>query len=116
MAARRVGVFTGSRSEYGLLVPVLRAIEADPALELVLIAGNTHVGGDAEEFPVAAEVPIVREGEDAASTSRASTSKREPKSAGGWPWTTACTSSKATRCRPACPTARSPGSFCFMSA
>lgn len=71
MAARRVGVFTGSRSEYGLLVPVLRAIEADPALELVLIAGNTHVGGDAEEFPVAAEVPIVREGEDAASTSRA---------------------------------------------
>ena len=71
MTARKIGVFTGSRSEYGLLVPVLRAIEAEPALELVLIAGNTHVGGDAEEFPVAAEVPIVRDGEDAASTSRA---------------------------------------------
>ncbi len=71
MTKRRVGVFTGSRSEYGLLVPVLRAIDADPGLELVLIAGNTHVGGDAEEFPVAAEVPIVRDGEDAASTARA---------------------------------------------
>lgn len=67
MAQRKVGVFTGSRSEYGLLVPVLRAIEAHPDLELVLIAGEAQAG----EFPVAAEVPVVRQDESRGSTSRA---------------------------------------------
>ncbi len=39
---RTVAVVTGSRSDYGLLVQVLRAIEADPALNLHLCATGAH--------------------------------------------------------------------------
>ncbi len=67
---RRIGVFTGSRAEYGLLVPVLRAIDADPALELLLVAGGAHQIEDAE-FTVAAYVPITRADETPGSTPRA---------------------------------------------
>ncbi|NNE88344.1 MAG: UDP-N-acetylglucosamine 2-epimerase (hydrolyzing) [Silicimonas sp.] len=71
MSKRRIGVFTGSRAEYGLLVPVLRAIEAAPELELVLIAGGTHVANEADGFTIAAQVPVEREDARAGSTSRA---------------------------------------------
>ena len=68
---RRIGVFTGSRSEYGLLVPVLQAIAAAPDLELVLIAGGDHVQSEADGFVAAAQVPVLRSDERAGSTSRA---------------------------------------------
>ncbi|AZQ67018.1 UDP-N-acetylglucosamine 2-epimerase (hydrolyzing) [Silicimonas algicola] len=69
--ARRIGVFTGSRSEYGLLLPVLRAIDAHSALELVLIEGMGRDPADAPEFRAAATVPVKRDDESAASTPRA---------------------------------------------
>ena len=40
---RRVAVFTGTRAEYGLLYWLLRDIEEDPALELLLIASGSHL-------------------------------------------------------------------------
>ena len=38
----KVAVYTGSRSEYGLLLPVLRALHADPAVELQVLIGGSH--------------------------------------------------------------------------
>lgn len=40
---RRVGVVTVARSDYGIYLPVLRAIEADPALHLHLIVSGAHL-------------------------------------------------------------------------
>ncbi len=42
-ARRRIVVVTGSRAEYGLLRPVLRAIEAHPALALRLVVTGMHL-------------------------------------------------------------------------
>lgn len=66
---RNIGVFTGSRSEYGLLVPVMRAIDAHPELGLSVISGDPSPG--TPEFPIIAHVPISRTDESAASTPRA---------------------------------------------
>ena len=71
MTARKIAVFTGSRAEYGLLIPVIRAIDAAPDLELQLIVSGDHVSGDAEAVPVAARVSIERSDESAGSTPRA---------------------------------------------
>lgn len=71
MAARRVAVFTGNRAEYGLLVPVLRALRDAPDLDLQLIVGQAGLSDEGEGFPVAATVPIAREDETPASTPRA---------------------------------------------
>lgn len=65
MGKKRIGVFTGSRSEYGLLLPVMRAVAEHPTLELFVIAGGEHIEGD---VPVAATVPIVRKDETPGST------------------------------------------------
>lgn len=65
----RIAVFTGSRSEYGLLVPVMRAIDAHPELELAVVSGDPEPG--TPEFPIAAHVPIARENEGPGSTPRA---------------------------------------------
>lgn len=40
---KRIGVFTGTRAEYGLLRPVLTALEASRALEPRLIVAGTHL-------------------------------------------------------------------------
>ncbi len=40
---RAIGVVTGSRADYGIYVPLLRAIVADPSLELLLYATGTHL-------------------------------------------------------------------------
>jgi len=42
---RRVCVVTGSRAEFGLLLPVIRAIEAHEKLELLVVAGGSHLVG-----------------------------------------------------------------------
>jgi len=39
---RTICVFTGSRSEYGILFPLLKAIQKTPELRLSLIAGGMH--------------------------------------------------------------------------
>jgi UDP-hydrolysing UDP-N-acetyl-D-glucosamine 2-epimerase len=40
---RRVAVVTGSRADFGLLTPVMRAIDARPELELLVIASGAHL-------------------------------------------------------------------------
>ncbi len=40
---RRICVFTGSRAEYGPAVPLLRALRADPAVELRLLVSGGHL-------------------------------------------------------------------------
>lgn len=40
---RRVAVVTGGRPDYGLLLPLLRALEADPAFDLRIIATGMHL-------------------------------------------------------------------------
>ena len=43
MTRRRIAVFTGNRAEYGLQYPILKAVDADPRLEYLLLAGGAHV-------------------------------------------------------------------------
>jgi UDP-hydrolysing UDP-N-acetyl-D-glucosamine 2-epimerase len=43
---RTIGVVTGARSDYGLLVPVLRAISADSMLRLQLFVTGMHLSPD----------------------------------------------------------------------
>ncbi|MEU3274240.1 UDP-N-acetylglucosamine 2-epimerase [Saccharomonospora sp. NPDC006951] len=43
---RRVCVFTGSRADYGPLLPLLRAIDADPELDLRLLVSGGHLVAD----------------------------------------------------------------------
>lgn len=71
MANRKIGVFTGNRAEYGLLVPVLRALRDTPDLELQLIVGQAGFYDEGKEFAVAATVPIAQADETPASTPRA---------------------------------------------
>lgn len=40
---RRIAVITGSRADYGLMEPVLRAVSADPALDLQLVVTGMHL-------------------------------------------------------------------------
>lgn len=40
---RRIAVLTGSRAEFGLLFPVMRAIQGHPSLELVTIVTGAHL-------------------------------------------------------------------------
>lgn len=40
---RTIGVLTGTRAEYGLLLPLMRLIEADPGTELILYVTGTHL-------------------------------------------------------------------------
>lgn len=62
---RRVAVVTGSRAEFGLLLPVMRAIEADPRLVLQTVVCGSHLLGPAEtinevreHFRIDAAVPM----------------------------------------------------------
>lgn len=62
---RRIAVVTGSRADYGLLRPVMRAIDASPGLELLVVAAGAHLLHPAltyrevrADFPVADVVPM----------------------------------------------------------
>ncbi len=46
----RVAVVTGSRAEFGLLTPVMRAVEANSELELLVIAAGSHLIQPANTF------------------------------------------------------------------
>ena len=50
---RTIGVVTSARSDYGIYLPVLRAIEADPALQLHLIVSGMHLS---PEFGLTANI------------------------------------------------------------
>ena len=69
MTTKKIGVFTGSRSEYGLLVPIMRAVDAHPDLQLSVVSGDPSPGNP--EFPISAHVPIARQDETPASTPNA---------------------------------------------
>jgi len=77
---RRIGVFTATRAEYGLLYPVLRALNASNHLEAVLIVSGAHLSPDhgmtiseieQDGQPIAARVPIHQHGDDSLSIARA---------------------------------------------
>jgi UDP-hydrolysing UDP-N-acetyl-D-glucosamine 2-epimerase len=62
---RRVAVVTGSRAEFGLLRPVMRAVAMHPALELLVVAAGSHLIQPAltfrdvrAEFVVADSIPM----------------------------------------------------------
>ena len=40
---KRIAIFTGNRAEYGLQVPILRAISDHPGLEYYLIVSGAHL-------------------------------------------------------------------------
>jgi UDP-N-acetylglucosamine 2-epimerase len=79
---RRIAVVTGSRAEFGLLLPVLRAVDAHKRLELRVIAAGSHFLAPARtireveaSFPVAARVRMQQTGhrtrfDDARATAR----------------------------------------------
>jgi len=65
---RAIGVVTTARSDYGILLPVLHAITADPLLRLHLIVGGMHLAPEfghtvdaiiAEGFPVGDRVEML---------------------------------------------------------
>ena len=69
-AARRIAVVTGTRAEFGLLSPVMQAIEDHPALDLRVLVAGTHLLGPqctvdevAATFEVAARIPMQKPGE-----------------------------------------------------
>lgn len=62
---RRVAVVTGSRAEFGLLAPVMRAVRSHPNLQLLTIAAGSHLIPPAEtfrdvkaEFEIADSIPM----------------------------------------------------------
>ncbi|MGA7678078.1 MAG: UDP-N-acetylglucosamine 2-epimerase [Dehalococcoidia bacterium] len=65
---KKVAVITGTRAEYGILFPVLRAIETSPALKLSLVASGMHLCHEfgytineikRDGFRIDAKVPIL---------------------------------------------------------
>ncbi len=69
-AARRIAVVTGSRAEFGLLSPVMRAIDDHPDLLLRVVVAGAHllppeltVREVAAAFDVAARIPMQEPGE-----------------------------------------------------
>lgn len=82
-AARRIAVVTGSRAEFGLLEPVMRAIDAHSGLELRAIVAGSHLLAPAETWrdveaaglAIHARIPMQKPGDsgrlaDAAATGR----------------------------------------------
>ncbi|MEM9166514.1 MAG: UDP-N-acetylglucosamine 2-epimerase [Planctomycetota bacterium] len=62
---RRIAVVTGTRAEFGLLVPIMRAIESRDDLELLVIAAGAHLVQPAmtfkevkAQFEVADSIPM----------------------------------------------------------
>lgn len=65
---RKIGVITVGRSDYGYCLPILRAIQTDPELELLLFVGGAHLSPqfgmtvreiEQDGFPIAARVEML---------------------------------------------------------
>jgi len=72
---RKVAVVTGTRAEYGILQPVLRAIEESPELKLLLVVSGMHLSREfgytlnqikRDGFRIAAKVPMLLPGDTSA--------------------------------------------------
>lgn len=68
---KKVAVVTATRAEYGILTPLIKAINDDSELELDLIVTGTHLSEkhgytkkfiEADGFPIAHEIPILENG------------------------------------------------------
>jgi UDP-hydrolysing UDP-N-acetyl-D-glucosamine 2-epimerase len=66
---RRVAIITGSRAEFGLLKPVMHAVQSHPDLNLLVIAAGSHLIPPAltfrdvkADFDVADSIPMQRTG------------------------------------------------------
>lgn len=79
-SVRTIGVATVARSDYGIYLPVLRAIDQHPALDLKIIAGGMHLDPHsghtidqilADGWPVAARVPAVADSDQPVDIGRA---------------------------------------------
>ena len=79
-ATRSICAVTGSRADYGLLLPVLRGIQQHPSLELQLVAGGSHLEPRfghtvdairADGFSIDASIALGLEGDDNITVSRA---------------------------------------------
>lgn len=76
---KSIAVVTSTRAEYGLLSPLIRRIQQDSALSLRLLVTGTHLsaahGKTVREIlqdgvPIAQEIPILAEGDDAQAMSQ----------------------------------------------
>ncbi|NBJ92525.1 UDP-N-acetylglucosamine 2-epimerase [Parablautia muri] len=68
---KKVAVVTSTRAEYGILTPLIRAIEKDSDIELELIVTGTHLSKkygytvsfiEEDGFPISHKIPIMTEG------------------------------------------------------
>ena len=75
---RKIAVFTGNRAEYGLQVPILRAIDQHPNLDYFLIVSGAHLDPNFGEtineikedgFNIHASINLKTGGDDLISTS-----------------------------------------------
>lgn len=80
MDTRKIAIFTGNRAEYGLQLPILRAVDAHPALEYRLIVSGAHLDENfgrtlseiqTDGFTVHAEVRIDMESDTLYATAQA---------------------------------------------
>lgn len=76
---RRVAVFTGTRAEYGLLVPVMRELETTGQADLRLLVGGTHLAAahamtvteiEADGFPIAERLEFLLASDTAVGVSK----------------------------------------------
>ena len=74
---RKIAVFTGNRAEYGLQVPILRAIDKHPELDYFLIVSGAHLDSNfgktideikEDGFKIGAAIELKEGGEDLFST------------------------------------------------
>ena len=71
MQKRKICIVTGTRAEYGLLTPLIGAVEADGSLELQLVVTGAHLAPEfgetnraieADGFPIAAKIEMLLSG------------------------------------------------------
>jgi UDP-N-acetylglucosamine 2-epimerase (non-hydrolysing) len=76
---RRIAVFSGTRADYGLLFYLLKAIAADPELELQLIVSGSHLSPEfgltvqqieQDGFVIAAKVDMLLSADSAVATAK----------------------------------------------
>lgn len=66
---KTIAIFTGTRAEFGLLKPIMQAIDKHPKLHLKVLVGGLHLVQQTERditdagFTIAAQIPMQREGE-----------------------------------------------------
>ncbi len=77
---RRIGVVTVARSDFGIYRPILRAIQQDPALDLLLFVTGMHLNLEhgltvreieAEDFPIAERIEVPMDGDSPLAVARA---------------------------------------------